>query len=55
MAYSFLHIVGNTFGQYDVDRCEVIRDEVAREIREVTHSCADLKGGEYYGYVFTPL
>ena len=54
-AYGFVHVVGNTFGKYEVGHCEDIRGEVAREIRDVTRSCADLEAGAYDGHVFTPL
>jgi hypothetical protein len=50
-----MHIVGNTFGKYDKGRCEQIRDEVAKRIRDVTRSCTDLHAGEYDGYGFHPL
>ncbi len=54
-SYAYTYIVGNTWGHYDVDHCKVVREDVAKQIRQVTRGCTDLAGGAYYGYVFTPL
>lgn len=53
--YAFTHVVGNTWQRYDTGRCEQVREDVAREIREATRDCTDLKAGEYDGFVFEAL
>ena len=54
-AYSYMHVVGNTSGAYDIDHCEQVRPDVAREIVQATRECTDMTSGAYYGYVLAPL
>ncbi|MCC6525073.1 MAG: hypothetical protein IT373_20630 [Polyangiaceae bacterium] len=53
--YRYRFVIGNAITRYDVDRCELVRAEVASEIVAATRHCTDLHGGEYDGWVLEPL